>query len=323
MAATASADSSAKLWDAVNGDCIFTFPHKRVVRTVDFSPVSAPFRAWDLCRLLCFEVIAGSLRVCAPKFCALDAQDSRTLATGGYESIVRLYDLQRPEAEPRVLSIPGFKARIRKLLWTPDGRGLYMGSDDGVLRRWDVATGTIVQEVAGLAAKDPEKNGVQDMELSRDSNTMILAVGEHVTFVDPHRLEITKSFHMDRDIETASLHPVHQKTFLAGGSNVWVHLHDSETGAELATQRGHHGKVHCVRFAPNGATYTSGADDATIRVWRYDEPSSTGSAQQRQSLSSSSSSSQPSGSPIVSNVSNGSSSSSGSSIPRMVAVSGR
>jgi serine-threonine kinase receptor-associated protein len=38
-AATGSADSTAKLWNAVNGDCIATFAHRKVVRTVDFSPV--------------------------------------------------------------------------------------------------------------------------------------------------------------------------------------------------------------------------------------------------------------------------------------------
>ena len=62
---------------------------------------------------------------------------------------------------------------------------------------------------------------------------------------------------------------------MAGGSDVWVRLLDTETGAEVATQRGHHGKVHCVRFAPNGATYTSGADDATIRMWKYDDAASS------------------------------------------------
>jgi serine-threonine kinase receptor-associated protein len=59
--ATASGDFHVKVWDAVTGHCIWTFPHGHIVKTCDFTP------------------------------------DSTWLATGGHEGIVRIYNLVQQE----------------------------------------------------------------------------------------------------------------------------------------------------------------------------------------------------------------------------------
>lgn len=96
------------------------------------------------------------------------------------------------------------------------------------------------------------------------------------------------------------------RRFVAGGSDMWVRLHDFQTGEEVEVCKGerspcllqphrrrvgahcvcllgrchyrqpapctagHHGPVHTVRFAPGGATYASGSEDGTIRIWQTD-----------------------------------------------------
>lgn len=43
-----------------------------------------------------------------------------------------------------------------------------------------------------------------------------------------------------------------------GTDNLWVYLHDMESGQELFRNKGHHGPVHSVRFTPSGERYASG-----------------------------------------------------------------
>lgn len=64
LAATASGDFSVQVWDAITGSSLYSFPHRHVVKTLD----------WSL--------------------------DSRRLATGGHEGILRIFDITSPKREP-------------------------------------------------------------------------------------------------------------------------------------------------------------------------------------------------------------------------------
>jgi serine-threonine kinase receptor-associated protein len=79
LAATASADFSACLWDAITGKQLHEFKHKHIVKSVEFS------------------------------------RDSATLATGGHEGIVRLFSVAEPDAEPRQIQVAPEKTVINKV----------------------------------------------------------------------------------------------------------------------------------------------------------------------------------------------------------------
>ncbi|KAF2323279.1 hypothetical protein GH714_034440 [Hevea brasiliensis] len=93
-AASASADFTAKLWDALTGDELDSFEHKHIVRACAFSV------------------------------------DTHLLLTGGVEKILRIFDLNHPDVPPReVESSPG---SIRTVAWLHSDqtilRNLYCGN---------------------------------------------------------------------------------------------------------------------------------------------------------------------------------------------------
>ncbi|KAG5619047.1 hypothetical protein H5410_018871 [Solanum commersonii] len=235
-AASASADFSAKLWDALTGDVLHSFDHKHIVRACAFSEVPPA--------LLLLKFL----------------QDTNLLLTGGFEKILRIFDLNRPDAPPREIdSSPG---SVRTVAWLHSDQTILSSSGDaGGLRLWDVRSGKVVQI---LETKFP----VTSAEVSQDGRYITTADGSSVKFWDANHFGLVKSHDLPCKVESASLEPKFGNRFIAGGEDMWVHVFDFHTGEEIGCNKGHHGPVHCLRFSPGGESYASGSEDGTIRIWQ-------------------------------------------------------
>lgn len=223
-AATGSADFSAKVWDAITGNELHSFEHKHIVRSCAFS------------------------------------EDTHLLLTGGVEKILRIFDLNCPDAPPREIDkSPG---SIRTVAWLHSDQTILSSCTDmGGVRLWDVKSGKIVQT---LETKSP----VTSAEVSQDGRYITTADGSSVKFWDANHFGLIKSYNMSCTVESASLEPKDGNKFVAGGEDMWIHVFDFHTGEEIACNKGHHGPVHCVRFSPGGESYASGSEDGTIRIWQ-------------------------------------------------------
>jgi serine-threonine kinase receptor-associated protein len=222
-AATASADFSARLWNAITGDELYKFEHKHIVKSVCFS------------------------------------KDCQRLLTGGSEKLLRIYDLGNIDAAPYVME--GSPSQIRTAQFTADD-SLIMSScaDDNGIRVWDVRTNVVVTT---LATDTP----VTSIEITENGRYITTADGKNVTFFDAMTFTPVKKWTLPYEAESASV-CVPQNRFVAGGLDMWVHVHDMTTGNEVDVGKGHHGPVHSVRFAPDGMSYASGSEDGTIRLWK-------------------------------------------------------
>lgn len=246
LAATASGDFSVKVWDAITGKDLTTFGHRHIVKTCEFSP------------------------------------DSKFLATGGHEGILRIYNLvnvfeNKNDEDVQPLCIPQLKNEkliITKCLWK-DAKTVIASGSDGTIRFWNIA-----QTPPTLSHTLSVDASVRDMELKelQDGRTLLtIAAGSKVSFFDvtkddqssyPLIHSYTVPIHF-REEGGASLHPSGKK-FVAGGSDLWVRVFDFDTGKELECLKGHHGPVRCVRYSPDGKTYATGSEDGTIRLWKTD-----------------------------------------------------
>ena len=240
VAATASADFTARVWNAISGDEVLQLPHRHIVRSVDFER----------------------------------GDSAKRVVTGGAEKIVRVYDLERADAPP--FEFGGAADGIRCARWVK-GTELLLVSylDARNVDVWDVRGGSVVRT---LNSDGP----VTSIEIVEGGGTgggslcMVTADGVGVSFRDAATFDMIRHHRIKGyEVKSASYNPENKK-FVAGGSDMWVHLYDVESGQEIDCGRGHHGPVHCVRFAPGGATYASGSEDGTIRIWKTD-PTASGS----------------------------------------------
>lgn len=247
-AATASADFSARVWDAVTGDELAALPHAHIVRAVAFAP------------------------------------DGGSLVTGGYEKIVRVFDVSTlpgggarppPDGAPPPPHAVAATApdKLRSLAFDAGGGGgspasplLYSAFMDAPgVAVWDLRAGTTV---ATLATAAPAVS----VEVCADGKHVVTAAGDTAALWSAAERRVVREFKTGAGVESASLAP-DGATMVVGGEDMWVHVLDAATGAELAGAplRGHHGPVHTVRWHPDGGSFASGSEDGTIRIWTLED----------------------------------------------------
>jgi serine-threonine kinase receptor-associated protein len=213
LVATASGDFTVKVWDAITGKELYNFVHDHVVKTVDWS------------------------------------SNSKWLATGGHEGILRIFDIENPEKEPRKLFVISprngvnnnekeKRVSISKVNWFNDSIVLAAG-EDGIIRFWDVSSSCsesnndneskqqhlvrtlqVVDDDGGTSSS----SGIRDMELvtipSTQQTILTVAAGQHVSFYDMSTLQLLHSYAMPihfREEGGASLHPITGSKFVVGG----------------------------------------------------------------------------------------------------------
>lgn len=259
---SACLDGKPMIRNGENGDWIGTFVgHKGAVWSAKLDPTAsvALTGSADYTAKLWNAATGDELRTFNHKRIVKSvdiSKDARRAATGGQEKLVQVWDTELGECSG---TFAGHQDTIKQVLWIND-HSVLSGGADSVIRLWDLRSGT---QASTAFAKAP----IASLELSKDGKTLTCAAGKEVTFWDPYTFVPQKVYTLNFELHTAALHPSSTK-FAVGGSDFYAHVYDFATGEQLEVNKGHHGPIHCIRFAPDGETYSSGSEDGTIRIWQ-------------------------------------------------------
>lgn len=239
MVATGGRDTDLKLWSAETGEEIYTYSgHTDWIEDVTFSPDG---------RLL--ATTAPFLDMTA-RIIAVDTGDE-------------LWQLAHP-------------AGASEVVFTPDGRHLITGADDGVVRIWDPTTGSLVQSIdVGVSVKA--------LAVSPDGSR--LAVGTTDTTASIWELAtgtrlITLAGHTGLVWEVA-FSPDGSRV-ATGSGDTTIRIWDTATGITQVVLRGHQFEVSGLAFHPEGSRLASFSPDgnAEVRIWALDLDDLIGIAQE-------------------------------------------
>ncbi|GGT16124.1 hypothetical protein GCM10014713_06280 [Streptomyces purpureus] len=188
--------------------------------------------------------------------------DGGTLATGGVDRTVRLWDVR---ARRQIATLTGHTQQVNSVAFSPDGRILATAGDGRQARLWDVRTHRELATFTG------HTDWVQSVAFTPDGNTLATSARDttaRLWGVRTHRELATLTGHT-ATVLSAAISPDGQ-TVATGGEDRTVRLWDVRTHRQLAILTGHTGTVWWVDFGPDGKTLATSSNDATARLWDTD-----------------------------------------------------
>ncbi len=244
-ALTASGDFTAKLWDAITGDELATIKHDHIVKTCAFSANSEHFytgcadkklRLWDITRP---DECAGEFKTThVDTICFTtglgDNQTVVSTCNGTTDKSVVIWDTRTLQPA----DIITMKDPVVSMSLSHDGTHVTITSGSTV-SIYSVNTAVRSKDASGTTSSGPAGSGV-------------------LTLV--HEIPVSV-----KELLYAAYLPPQKRLVLATGEA--VRGFDVTTGEQTFVNRGHHGKVYCTAFRPDGQAFASSSEDGTIRIW--------------------------------------------------------
>ncbi len=192
--------------------------------------------------------------------------DGSRLAIAGESSGLRVFDLEtgtRPPGIPEEgLRMGEGSSKTSAVAFSPNGRYLAAGDDDGLLLVRDALNWQILQRFQGHIAQ------ITDIAWSPDSER--LATSSRDGSVRLWQRESgggLGSLRGHRGAVRGVAWDVLGEELFSCGDDGAIHLWQAHSGVLVRTFRGHEGPIHSLDYDPNRNRIVSASSDRTVRVW--------------------------------------------------------
>ena len=268
--ATASADNTAKLWNAETGEELFPdkpLKHDANVLAVSFSPnddgktIIATASADNTARL--WDVETGeelhSLKHDATVLAVSFSPDDEIIATASVDGTAKLWDVETGE---ELHSLKHQAEAVLAVSFSHDGKTIATASADNTAKLWNVETG---EEMHSLK----HDRWVQAVSFSRDDEIIATAsVDGTAKLWNAETGKELVPLHHNAPVLAVSFSP-DDKTIATASRDHTARLWNVETGEELVSLN-HTADVLAVSFSPDGKIIATTSADHTARLWNPD-----------------------------------------------------
>ena len=279
--ASAGWDYRVRFWDLENGEEKMVWNVKEWINYLSFSPsgttLAVATNGKNVRVVKVAELSADKPPVTVFEghrndvLCTAFSPDNETLATGGRDGTVRLWNV---EAGIPIANLLGHGDAVRSLSFSPNGERLASASVDKSARVWDVSEPAQVLRLTG------HSSWVNDVAFSPDGDWLASASWDgtaRIWSVSKAQVIATLRGHKSR-VYAVAFDP-DGLTLATGSSDKTVRLWNLQTGKTTQILHGHTGEVFCVAFSPDGLLLASGGGqaDGRTRLWSLPagEPIST------------------------------------------------